>query len=547
MATSDVSITSSLGEAMGATIHLAVGSIPSASVDLRPSGGGFKVEGGGSFPDIDSRRRNSEESVSISVSVRKGSGGSVDRKFNFKGTLDGYSISNIVGNNSYQAVIKNNAQSLLEVTTLMPGLYPASTNIYKIASHAITTSSQGEESESKKLWCALLKEEPSLLKLPPIKFYVGLLKLIVKMQLGGWENYTGKDAMISGQPAFKEIFSSEAYKKNLKMAMSVLESISYEGCSGLVDRMLSSGTSDLGTYDIFAGGPTILLENLLNFLSTLGCSIIFGNNKSYIVPINSVIKQTKYSPGKGEISTTVNAAGPADYNGYTFNDVGFRDVNSVIVLSPEYTGGSYLGGKGYDRAVLGCFAAPGKEAKGSGVYVTRMHPWMFASATAPQATDAQKAKINQDGTGSPYEKQSSFAAAAGEANKAHAEKESKKAESVAEFPGKYLRNFAETKYYQARFTDRQGSITLDFNPLWAPGTGGVLFVRESGMTLHFYVTSVIHRVETGAPNTGSAITVVNFSCGRFGRDPAGAESDDFLGYNAGKEAGIRTGYAKSFS
>lgn len=545
MATTDVTISSSLGEAIGATITLQVGAIPTASVDLRPTGGGAKVEGGGSFPDIDSRRRQGEESVSISVRVRTGSGGDTSRSLSFKGVLDGYSVSNIVGNNSYQAVIKNKAQALLEVTTMMPGLFPSSVNIYKVPSFAMTTSSQGDESEALKAWTGLLNEDPSLVKLPPIRFYVGLLKLIVKKQQGGWENYLGKDPMISNKQAFKDIFSNGTYKKNLSTAMSILEGISFEGCSGLVDNV-KMGTASKATYELFAQGPTILLENLLNFLASVGCSMIFGNDKSYIVPVNSVIKQDNYSPGKGELSTSTNQAGPADYNSYSFTDVGFRDVNSVILMASTYVGGANLGGIGLDSAVLGCFSAPEGEAKGSGVYVTRAHPWMAASSTAPQGTDAKEGKSKQDGTGSPYDKKLSFEEASKETGKSFAERAQKKVSELKDTPGKYIENFAETKYYQARFTDRQGSITLDFNPNWAPGTGGELFVRESGMHLHFYVTSVTHRVETGPPMSGSALTIINFNCGRFGKSPAGSTGDDFLGYNAGTEKSIRSGYAKSF-
>jgi hypothetical protein len=546
MATTDVTISSSLGEAIGATITLQVGAVPSASVDLRPSGGGVKVEGGGSFPDIDSRRRQGEEFVDISVRVRKGSGGEALRKFSFKGLLDGYSVSNIVGNNSYQAVLKNNAQSLLEVTTLMPGLFPSSVNIYKIPSHALTTSSQGDESETLKLWTALLREDQGLLKLSPVKFYVELLKLLVRKQQDGWQDYLGKDPMISGQTAFKEIFSNETYKKNLVTALSVLDGISYEGCSGMVANLTMQSSSNLGVFDIFAQGPTILFENLLNYLSSIGCSMIFGNNKSYIVPVNSVIKQDNYTPGQGQLSTSTNQAGPADYNSYSFNDIGFRDVNSVILMSPRYSGGANLGGIGFDRAVLGCFSAPVSEAKGSGVYITRAHPWMSLSAIAPQGTDAKEGKSKQDGSGSPYDKKMSFKDASKETGKSFAEREQKKGEELRATPGETFKNFAETKYYQARFTDRQGSITLDFNPNWAPGTGGELFVRESGMHLHFYVTSVTHHVETGPPMSGSALTIINFNCGRFGKSPAGSTGDEFLGYNSEVEKSVRSGYAQSF-
>jgi hypothetical protein len=65
-------------------------------------------------------------------------------------------------------------------------------------------------------------------------------------------------------------------------------------------------------------------------------------------------------------------------------------------------------------------------------------------------------------------------------------------------------------------------------------------VRETGSTLAFYVTNVTHRIDVSAPNTGTAITTVSFSCGRFGG--AGTGSDTFLGYDLGKEQGVQSGF-----
>jgi len=542
----DVTIDSSLGEVIGATIELQVGAVPTATVNLRSSSEGFKIYGGGSFPDINARRRAQEENVDISVRVRTGGGDSATRNFKFVGLLDGYSISNVVGNNSYTAILKNKAQSLLEITTVMPGLVPISTNIFKIPSHAITTSSQGEEKDTIRLWTAFTRENPQILKLPPIRFYVELLKLIVKKQQSGWEKSLGVDKLISEKTPLKEIFDSPQYKKNLKYAYDVLDSISYEACSGFVNDLLMSSTTSINTYNIFTQGPTILLENLLNFLATLGCSLIISNNKAFIVPINSVIKQENYYPGKGQLSTTVNQAGPADYNSYVFNDMGFRDINSVILMTPKYSGGTYFGGPGFDRAIAASYAAPEGEAKGSGVYVTRAHAWSTLSAVSPKGTDSREGKNNLDGKGSVYSKQKTFKDIADEVKKEYAERAKTNIDEIKDQYKGRLDNYAETKYYQARFTDRQGSITLDFNPAWCPGVGGELFIRESEMHLHFYVTSVMHRVETGPPATGSAITIINFNCGRFGANPVGSTSDEFLGYDADIEKSIRDAFVNDF-
>lgn len=546
MATSDVSIKSSLGEVTGASIVLQVGAVPYASVTLRPGGEGANVSGGGTFPDIDARRRASLETLEIAVRIRKGdSSGEANRTFNFEGYLDGYSVSNVVGGNSYQAILKHKAQSLLELTTIMPGLYPTSTNIYKIASHSITTTAQGEESESVKLWNRLASYE-EVLKLPPIKAYVAFLKVIIKTQQKGWESFAGVDKMISGNNAFKDIFEAPSYKKNLESCLQLLNKLNYDACEGEIDNLVSAGITLEGMRRAFTEGSTIFLENLLGFLSTLGCSLIFGKDETYIVPINSVLKQEPYKPGPGVLSTAVNKAGPADYNGYSFQDIGYRDVNSVILIAADYVGGStYAAGK-FDTGVITCFAAPAQEAKGSGVYVVRAHPWMALSTTAPAGTDARKGKIDLDGENSLYDKKQSFAAAVTETGKAYSEVAQTKEKAIAEKPGKFLKNYAETKYYQARFTDRQGTITLDFNPKWAPGTGGILYVRKTEMFLHFYVHTVTHTVEHTPPAVGSALTIISFNCGRFGPSPAGSDGDLFLGYTPEIEEMIRENFAASY-
>jgi hypothetical protein len=105
-----------------------------------------------------------------------------------------------------------------------------------------------------------------------------------------------------------------------------------------------------------------------------------------------------------------------------------------------------------------------------------------------------------------------------------------------------LKNYAETKYYQARYGDRQGSITLDFNPKWVPGTSGSLYVRETGTFVAFYVTGVTHRIEMGAPHNGTAMTSITFCCGRVGASPPGVEQDMYLGYNLAKEKAIQAAF-----
>ena len=98
-----------------------------------------------------------------------------------------------------------------------------------------------------------------------------------------------------------------------------------------------------------------------------------------------------------------------------------------------------------------------------------------------------------------------------------------------------MTNYAEIKFYQARYGDRRGTITMSFNTNWAPGASGTLYVRETGFSLDFWVESVTHRVDMTPPAGGSAITIINFCCGRMGTSPVGVDEDKFTGYNKSKE------------
>jgi hypothetical protein len=141
-----------------------------------------------------------------------------------------------------------------------------------------------------------------------------------------------------------------------------------------------------------------------------------------------------------------------------------------------------------------------------------------------------------------YPEKKSMEQSASETQAAHAEKGKEKKESLSSYAGDVIKNYAETKFYQVRFSDRQGSITMDFNPYWVPGTGGTLYVRETGCTLTFYVQSVTHRVDMSAPSNGTAITTVSYTCGRIGKKSVGTKEDKFLGYNSDKEEGVQEAF-----
>ena len=545
MAHTDVRISASgvpPGTPIGATVTFQVGSIPTATVHLAPPGG-MQVDNA-SFGNIDTMKRQ-EASLDINVMVHTGPANAVQRRLKFKGLLDGMSLSNMVGSNNYEAVLKNKSQTLLEITTMMPGLLPTSVNPFKNADHALVVNSQGGSNiEAEIAWGKITRGIS--VQQSPLGFYTDLMKRIIDKQKSGWADMRGTDGCLaSGQPLDK-IFNDGRYKKALTAAQEMFNNIDISAVSGGSIGSIAADTPTIMSQmrSMFLQGSPVLLENYMNFLNTLGCTLIFSNYRMIVVPQNSVIKQGDKRPGKGELQSAPNAAGPADYTAYTYSDNGYRDIAMIIVTTGNVVGGHYLGGLNYDSGGMAYFAEDESLSKASGVLVVQAHPFMTVSATAPAPGDAKEARQDfDDKQHSMYSKKRKFSDIRSAVAKKHADTANKKAAATKSKFRDVMDNYAQTKFYQTRFHDRHGSITMDFNPNWVPGTGGSLYIRETGSFIHFYVNSVTHRVDIHAPNSGTALTTVNFNCGRFGTNPAGAKEDKYLGYNSGMEQAVQSAFA----
>jgi hypothetical protein len=539
---SDVKITASGfgGTPVGVTIVSQVGSIPTASVDIAPPGGP-KISGGSdALGGIDASKR-SEASVSISVKSHIGGKEGSSRTLTFKGLLDGLSLNSSVGGVNYQAVIKNKAQTLLELTTYTPGLSPAGINIYRNPSFSMLTNT--DESGSVVSWGKIEKND-GIFNQSPIKAYTGILKWILKQQKGGWKDFIGKDSTIGGNIPFGRIFSDARYGKAVSLGLELLESVDYSMVSGgMLDNIKANNDlimSSLG--DLYRSGPQVLLENYMNFLAYMGCTLIFSNSKLYIVPINSVLKQPIFAPGKGATTSIPNAAGPGDYNSFSYNDNGYRDVAGAVVVIEGLAGGFNLGAPGTDSGGASYYMEDEGASRASGIIAVKAHPFMSLNPYAARGDDAKKLQTIADSSKASRYPGKVASSEAMNIGKDYASAGKQKLSALKSELGEVMDAYAQSVFYQTRYGDRHGSITLDFNPNWAPGTGGTLYIRETGISIHFYVTSVTHRVEMSAPNHGSAITVISFSCGRAGKAPSGITQDKFLGYNVGKEKGVQSSY-----
>lgn len=536
---------------IGVTISYPEGGIPVASIDLAPAPAGvIKIEGkpSGVLANVDAQKRQSDVTISVSVGTFTGTIGSRKTStLKFVGLLDGLTISNVAGGNTYQAVLKNKAQRLLELTTLTPGLYPTSINIFKIPIWGVTSDPSQDDNQATRSWAAIQGGGEVSFDKSPIETYTDIMKWLIGQQESKWRDYIDRGEFANGDFPFTKIFDDPRYKKALNAAKELFNNVDYSAVTeGTIKTCSASKPVLMATIgNIFMSGSNILLENYMNFLANVGCTVIFSNTKMYVVPKNSVINQEYSPPGRRKLQDKPNVAYPADYSSYTYNDIGYRDLASVIVTVEGYTGGAYVGGLAFERGSNVHYTVPSDLSNASGVLVVAANPFMMMSDTAPITEDVKESREEFDQTSEsmmPDLEELEYSSCLEDQTKMLGEIQDKKQSVLKDYVKDTLKNYAETKYYQERYEDRRGSITLDFNPDWAPGTSGSLYIRETEMFIAFYVTEVTHRIDTAPANSGTAITIVNFCCGRMGSKPLGVDSDIFLGYNAGKEKAVQSAF-----
>ena len=114
----------------------------------------------------------------------------------------------------------------------------------------------------------------------------------------------------------------------------------------------------------------------------------------------------------------------------------------------------------------------------------------------------------------------------------------------------FVKDWAELRYYQLKYSDRLGSYSRVFNPNVAPGCVGSIYLREPGAFIDHFVTQVVHEIHLHAPSGGTAMTQVSFNCGRLGAIGttllrAGMKSFSlFDGFNAATSQAVAEAFIK---
>jgi hypothetical protein len=532
---------------IGVSLNFSVGAVPVCLVDFAPGlPSAIKIEPGiglGVLQNPDQYKRLEEIDVDITVKSRTGSGSETSHKLKWKGLLDGINLSNNIGGNTYQAVLKGKAQTLLELTTMTPGLIPGSINIYNNPYSVFLYNCDSGPDQVYAAWSDFSVSPGLDLSENPLKFYVDMMKKVIKSQLGEYSQYLGKSESVYSNKVLEELFTEGRYQRALQKGQELLDKIDISAVQSGTITGITTATVGVGdtVREYFFNGPPVILENLMNFLNFLGCTLVFGSEKIWVVPERSFIKQQGPKPGKKEESTLYNTAYPADYNGYTYSDNGYKDTMAVVLSQVAVSNGVELASVSKDPALVGFYKDENELTNASGVLVLSDHP--FAGATnsnSANPTNAKEFKNKADGDESYMPEPKKYGD--NETEETQSQKADENKDDYVSALSPSLNNYAEIKFYQARYGDRRGSINLSFNPNWVPGTSGTLFIRETGFNLDFWVESVTHRIDVSPPAGGSAMTIVNFCCGRMGTSPVGVESDKFLGYDRGMESSVQSAF-----
>lgn len=492
---------------IGAAFNFSYNSIPTASLSIDPSTA--------NVCDPDSLKR---KPVSVTLSTKYGC-------VNFDGLFDGISCQQSVGSFGYTAIIKSKFQSLLETYPNCPGLSPFSSlpiarinpldvqygetigkiNALRIGATSVEAGGKNIISYFLEVLAAGLQAQ---LELQPVDF-------------GG----------VIAPSIYQKLTENGTYKQSIINSIEFIKNID----TSAIDDMIvpASSLQYAGGFDeLFSEFESTVFDTLVDRLTKLGCWLIIGSNKAWIVPAGSFIQLDSPTPGQGQHATAANTVYPADFVSFNFNDNGYVDIGSCYVVGTK----SSILSTNFPRGELGYFAEPGGAEKSAGIFVAQLPTWIdgvWEEAVAKGRknliaankldfngkADTEKDKLVQD-----YKSQTT------ESNEA----------LISDDLQKYFNAYAQSRYFQQKYRDRTGSINTILKTNICPGTACVLYSRYPGHFLDGVVASVSHSVEI-TPNGGSASSSISFSHGRLGKG-LGVDTDELYGYSRSKMTAVQEGF-----
>jgi hypothetical protein len=493
----------------GVQITYPIGDIPTAVLELAPSSLDL-------FCDFEKYRR-----TRVSLLVR-----TINGCIHFDGLIDGLSMSQSVGGMSIQLVIKSTWQVLKEIDSRIPGYSSNSDDIFKQTSLINLNSQSGAEIVNGTFRFSKLKEVG--FDIPVIKGMVELVKVFL---------YAYQDV--------KTLVSEPNFKYALVRVAEALKvthiNLALEKMNKIVTVFAENTRVTLGHYLPLSGLLATIAQSrgsmfdlLLKLLDLFECTLVIGNEYAYIVPKIGFLRMTHANVGLRQLSSTPNVVYPAQYNSFSFNDSGYMDIRAMVLRSPQ----TLPIVNTFSNAEIGYYIDP--YAYG-GMLVQDVPEFVaiggsvLHSSFQSQVKRSVSAAATNTGAGTAAAPSKEESATEREAKRNAQEKlKINQDKLVRDSLLKYCNEWAQIKYYQAKYSDRVGNFTTLFNPNFAPGAVGQLYTRHPGTYIDFFVTGVTHSLRLAPEAQGEAITTVSFNSGRIGANAlaTGVNTISYFNYSA---------------
>lgn len=481
---------------VGASLFYGVNMVPVATLDLSPDH--LKL-----LCNFEKYRR---QPATLKINTTRGC-------IYFKGLVDGLSFFQAPGNVSARLVIKHDFQMLMETNSRLPGFHPSTPDIFR----RIETLNTNPEGSFNAIELSAILAVP--MDSDIVKFFVEIAKAAVTVQKQmSLTGSGGQDILAVTELA--KIYSDAKYKT----VLALLDFIDTSATAGMIVNANSPGVVDMVIKQLQETSGN-LLDDLMLKLNDYGAALVIGNDFAYTIPESGFLKMDRGNlPEVGAESKTINVIYPAQYDSFSFNDVGYKDIKTCYVVSDENM--TMLNTK--LTADLGVYTDPDEQIKG-GVLMTKLPKFVALAVDYSVLNNNTKMqKRIAEGT-SNCESAISHA----DIEKQQQEILIKEKKDLNEIRKKFTDNWAQMRYLQAKYADRTGSIRSMFNPKWAPGACGSLYTRLPGTYLDFFVDSIEHRFTTSLPSGGEAVTNISFKCGRMGTSntSSGLEKIEIYNYN----------------
>lgn len=514
----------------GVVIRYGLNTIPVATLDLSPQDLDIVC-------DIEKWRRTP---VKLRVESRHGC-------ITFRGIVDGLSVAQSIGDMRMQLVLKHPFQLLTEINPKLLGYHPAGVDFTRRVE-----ALQMETGNSQVLVVkyAVGAEIQVNLTEPLFDGIISVMKAMVRSQLQ-WK----LTQSLVGASAEAAVQAAEAIReKHLKVAETLLNSID----TSFVKTNLS--LADFHTLNFVLESicetRSNLYDVLLSLLETVGCGLVIGNTKAYIVPNSGFLQQTHLPEiNFREVSKVPNVLYPSQYNSVSFNDNGYRDISGVYIMSDDK---NILGVDGFFHD---------KKSGGTGGITGEVMPYVISfnnaalraagiPAVANAVNDKSRSNTSSDTSSTATTESAQHQAVSATAKKEKdttdedAKKKNEAEQKSRDAMYKFANDWAQLRYYQLKYTDRMGGIGMLFNPNCAPGTVGMVYLRAPGVYIDYFVTEVTHEIRLGVPDHGQAMTNIGFNCGRMGAYKSGplsaglAKLDLFDGFSAETSGKVAAAFVK---